>query len=87
MKLANRIEKIRKEEAADDADMDDVPGDAEKAADMALQSPDGAAKVKDGQMSRAQQADIIRAVVFAKSKEMRTLQETEALEKAATGKR
>lgn len=86
VKLQNRIESIRKQESGDDADVDDVPGDAESAADEALQSPEGAAKTKEGHMSRAQQADIMRAVVLAKSKEMRTLQETEALEKAATAK-
>lgn len=84
VKLANRIEKVRKEEAADDVDKDDVPDDAEKAADMALQSQDGAAKSQEGRMSRAQQADIFYATVITKAKEMKTLAETDALEKAAT---
>lgn len=80
VKLANRIETIRKQGEKDDTD---IPRDAQEAADHALQTPEGAEKTKDGQMSRAQQADILRTVVLAKSREMKTLAETEDMERQA----
>lgn len=84
VRLANRIEAIRRQQEDEDAD---IPSNAEHAADEALQSPDGAAKSKAGGMSRAQQADILRSVVLAKAREEKENKETQQLEQhaASTG--
>ena len=87
VQLANRIENIRRqqeeEQQQEDDDLD-IPKDSEHAADLALQTPEGAAKNSQDGMSRAQKADILRNVVLAKAKEEKALAETQALENEAT---
>ena len=81
VRLANRIETIRRQQEEGDTD---IPANAEHAADEALQTPEGAMKTKEGHMSRAQQADILRSVVLAKAREEKELAENTAIEKEAT---
>ena len=80
VRLANRIESIRRQQEEEDPDF---PSNSERAADEALQTPDGAAKSKEGHMSRAQQADILRNVVLAKAREEKEIQETKEMEQHA----
>ena len=84
VRLANRIESIRRQQ---EEEADDIPSNAESAADQALQSPEGAAKTKPDEMSRAQKADILRRVVLAKAQEEKAMQETRQIEQhaASTG--
>ena len=77
VKLAQRIEKLRKEEGTHEED-DDIPEDAERAADQAL-SPGTESSAKS-RFSRAMKADIFRAVVLAKTREMREQKATEEMQ-------
>lgn len=79
VQLAKRIEMLKKQEG-DDPDHD-IPVDAHHAADEALSDPN-APKLQKGRLSRAIKADIFRAVVLAKTKEIRQQQEAEQKEKA-----
>lgn len=81
VQLAKRIESLRHQEG-DDPDHD-IPKDAHEAADQALSDPN-APKLQKGRLSRAVKADIFRAVVLAKTREMRQQAETEAHEKRAS---
>ena len=83
VQLAQRIERLKQQENAagiEDRD-DDIPGDADSAADVALSSD--APKLLKGQLSRARKADIMRAVVLAASKEMKAKQEYDEEEQLA----
>lgn len=84
--LARRIEALKLEEAraAEAPDESDIPADAGKAADEALGSRDTPVFTMQSRISRAAKADIFRAVVLAKTKEMRQQQETLKLEKSAS---
>ncbi|KAB8596099.1 hypothetical protein FH972_025808 [Carpinus fangiana] len=86
VKLTKRIENIKNEADPEDQDM---PGNATEAADEALASREALEKEANStsRLSRALKADIFRAVVLAKTKEMRKQQETENIERtaAATG--
>ena len=87
VKLAKRIDDLRIEE---DNEEGDIPSDAASAADEALGSEESAEAVKSGQsrLSKAVKGDIFRAVVMAKTKELKQQKETESIEKtaASTGK-
>lgn len=80
VKLAQRIEALKREEGNED---EDLPQDANRAADEALSSMDSKMSTKD-RLSRAAKADIFRAVVLAKTKEMRDQKENDEMEKTAT---
>lgn len=80
VQLAKRIEALK---AQDDTDDHDIPSDANHAADEALSSRD-APSLTQGRLSRAAKADIFRAVVLAKTKEMRLNEETENNERKAS---
>lgn len=85
VRLANRIESIRRQQEGEDTD---IPSNSEQAADHALQTPIGAEKTTEEGMSRAQKADILRTVVLAKAKEEKELAETKKMEQhvASTGR-
>ncbi|KAI9668890.1 MAG: hypothetical protein M1831_000960 [Alyxoria varia] len=87
VKLAKRIDDLKIEE---DNEEGDIPDDAASAADEALGSEESAEAVKSGQsrLSKAVKGDIFRAVVLAKTKELKQQKETENIEKtvASTGK-
>lgn len=82
VKLAKRIDDLKREEEADDADF---PDDASSAADEALGSEESVTEMSSGKsrLSKAVKGDIFRAVVLAKTKELRQQKETESVETAA----
>jgi len=79
--LAKRIESLKSQEG-DDPDHD-IPQDAHAAADQALSDP-SRPPLQQGRLSRAIKADIFRAVVLAKTREMREKADAEAKEKRAS---
>lgn len=81
LQLAKRIENLKAQEG-DDPDQD-MPQDAHAAADQAFSDPNKP-PLQQGRLSRALKADIFRAVVIAKTKEMKAQQEAEANEKRAS---
>ena len=80
VKLAQRISKLKADTTGDEEE--DLPQDPSRAADEAL-SPRDSMSTRD-RLSRAAKADIFRAVVLAKTKEMRQMKETETMEQNAT---
>lgn len=82
VKLAKRIDDLKHEEEGGDGDF---PDDASSAADEALGSEESASAVTSGQsrLSKAVKGDIFRAVVMAKTREMKEQKETETVEKTA----
>lgn len=81
VQLAKRIEKIKDQAEPDD---NDLPEDATKAADEALASHEAAPMNAKSRISRAMKADIFRAVVLAKTKELREQKEQEESEKTVS---
>jgi len=77
VQLAKRIESLKHQEGEDPDH--DIPQDAHAAADQALSDPN-APPLKQGRLSRAIKADIFRAVVLAKTREMKQQQEAEEKE-------
>ncbi|KAI9727922.1 MAG: hypothetical protein M1828_005327 [Chrysothrix sp. TS-e1954] len=82
VKLTQRISVLKADTQGDEEE--DLPQDASRAADEALSSRDAKPLSTKDRMSRAAKADIFRAVVLAKTKEMRQLKETETMEQNAT---
>ena len=80
--MAKRIEDLKHQEEPDDADF---PDDASSAADEALGSEESSEAVSAGKsrLSKAVKGDIFRAVVLAKTRELRQQKETETAEKTA----
>jgi len=76
--------KLEEARAAEAPEESDIPADAGRAADEALGSRDTPVFTMQSRISRAAKADIFRAVVLAKTKEMRHQQETLKLEKTAS---
>ena len=78
-----RIENLKASEEAEDADF---PDDASSAAELALGSEESADEMSSGKarLSRAVRGDIFRAVVLAKTKELKHKKEQEDLEQVAT---
>jgi calcium/calmodulin-dependent protein kinase I len=89
VKLANRIEALRKQE--EDPDNSDLPKDATLAADQsrhgsAASAADGQQQGNKRQLSKAIKSAIFREVVLAKVREMKEQEQTKKIAEEAARK-